>query len=263
MNINATKPLVSVIFVTYKRHHLLKRTLDSLLENTDYPRSRLELIVCDDGSDSETQAEIRKMPFDRYCLSLKNQGMGANTNRGLRLAEGDFILQLQDDWLCLGPSYWLDVAICCLREREDVGLIRLRTPCNTGGVNITLSDGRTCSIYGPAHYESNQEYGYTDNPHVKTRAFVRDVGYYREDLSMPETEIEYCRRVDQQTKWKVGWLEGMSIFEHIGADETFNPCNIRARRLAYLSKIPGADKMLAVARRTKATLISRFNNSTR
>src|SRR5882724_7457369 len=95
-------PLVSVLFITYKRVHLLRRTLEAFLANTSYPN--LELVVTDDASSSTMQEEISKLPFHRHILGKKRRGMGANSNEGLRRCTGDYILFLQDDWECMGPN---------------------------------------------------------------------------------------------------------------------------------------------------------------
>ena len=58
-------PLVSVLFVTYKRIDLLGEAVHGLLKNTSYPR--LELVIADDGSGPEIQAEIRTLPVDVLC----------------------------------------------------------------------------------------------------------------------------------------------------------------------------------------------------
>jgi glycosyltransferase involved in cell wall biosynthesis len=66
--------LISVVFVTYRRLDLLKRTLDSLREWCSYPS--LELILADDGSPRKIQEAMRSLPFDRYLFAKKNEGIG-------------------------------------------------------------------------------------------------------------------------------------------------------------------------------------------
>ena len=41
-------PLVSVLFITYKRFDMLQKSFESFRRNTNYPR--LELVIADDGS---------------------------------------------------------------------------------------------------------------------------------------------------------------------------------------------------------------------
>ena len=82
----AALPKISAVFVTYNRLETLRPTFDTFLATTDYPRDRLELVVADDSSRPEVQAEIRKMPFDVLALSERNNGIGANVNNGIRAA---------------------------------------------------------------------------------------------------------------------------------------------------------------------------------
>jgi len=87
-------PLVSVLFITYKRFDLLKKTVESFRQNTDYPR--LELVIADDGSGPAIQAEIRTLPADVFALMPKNRGLGANNNNGIRHCNGKYILIVQE-----------------------------------------------------------------------------------------------------------------------------------------------------------------------
>lgn len=43
------------------------------------------------------QQEMKKLDFDKFLLSRKNEGMGKNTNKGLIAVTGDYIVQLHDD----------------------------------------------------------------------------------------------------------------------------------------------------------------------
>ena len=79
-------PLVSALFITYKRFELLKETVESFRRNTDYPR--LELVIADDGSGPEIQEQIRKLPADVFALLPKNRGLGANNNNGIEHCSG-------------------------------------------------------------------------------------------------------------------------------------------------------------------------------
>jgi len=90
-------PLISVVIIGYKRIDELKKTHSTFLQNINYPRDRIELILCDDGSPYEMQQEMKKLDFDKFLLSSKNEGMGKNTNKGLIAATGDYIVQLHDD----------------------------------------------------------------------------------------------------------------------------------------------------------------------
>ncbi|HJZ45282.1 MAG TPA: glycosyltransferase, partial [Hyphomicrobiaceae bacterium] len=94
---------VSVVFVTYDRLETLKPTVESFLSLTNYPRDRLELILSDDASPAAVRLEFAKLAVDKIVVGEMRSGIGANQNRGITASTGDFILQIQDDWICQGP----------------------------------------------------------------------------------------------------------------------------------------------------------------
>jgi GT2 family glycosyltransferase len=120
--VNRVEPLVSVLFLTYERVHLLRRTLESFVRNTDYPH--LELVVADDGSSAVVQQEIRTMPFDKVVLAPRNRGTGTNYNSGQRRCSGEYLLFLQDDWECHGPPGYLREAVEAMQAHPKIGLVR-------------------------------------------------------------------------------------------------------------------------------------------
>ena len=61
-------------------------------------------------------------------MASGNCGMGHNTNKGIRAAMGDYILQLQDDWECQGRPDFIEVALALFQARPDVALLRLWEP---------------------------------------------------------------------------------------------------------------------------------------
>ena len=85
-------PLISVVIVGYKRPEELRRTVEFFLNNIDYPRNSLEMILCDDGSPENMRIEMKKLDFDKFLFSKKNHGIGYNTNKGLKEVKGEFIV---------------------------------------------------------------------------------------------------------------------------------------------------------------------------
>jgi glycosyltransferase involved in cell wall biosynthesis len=89
-------PLVSVIIPTYNRVNSLRRTLDSLAQQT-YPAVRFEVIVVDDGS-TDTTPEIRDLaPLPVRYYRQGNQGAAAARNAGAVEARGELLVFLDDD----------------------------------------------------------------------------------------------------------------------------------------------------------------------
>jgi len=243
-------PLLSVVLVTYKRLDLLERTLYSLLEVVTYPRNRIEIILSDDGSPQAIQDAMRDLPCNKFLLSSRNRGMGSNTNEGIRAATGDYILHLQDDWLCRGPADFVPTAIEALEELPDVGLVRLHEPARGEFDVHQLPTGRRVHVY-----RSRDNFAYSDRPHIKRRSFHRMLGYYSEELSIPETELEFCRRFEAQHDYRAAFIEGYSAFVNMGESRSFNPCIRRGRWLRPLQRHWLTGPVLEFARTVKRRLI--------
>lgn len=98
-----TKETVSVVLVTYQRPDACERALCSALAQT---RSPLEILVCDDASQDDTEERFRAWERRdervRYLRSRQNSGGPAATrNMGIEQARGEWIAFLDDDdeWL--------------------------------------------------------------------------------------------------------------------------------------------------------------------
>lgn len=87
----------SIIIPAYNAEAYLKRCLDSILSQnySDY-----EVIVIDDGSTDGTSNILVQYPQVKV-ISQANHGMATARNRGLEVAQGDYILFVDsDDRLC-------------------------------------------------------------------------------------------------------------------------------------------------------------------
>lgn len=256
-------PKVSVLFITYKRIDLLKRTLDTFLLNTEYPRDKMELIVCDDGSPGFVQEEIKKLKFDIYLFTNKNEGMAANVNKGLIAATGDYILQLQDDWICTGPKNYLLLGIDALHENNDLGLIRYRL-----GVHYPHFSSRflTNKINKINILEWDQgdlnisQFLYSDNPHLKRKTFHQIIGMYKAFNKMSQTEIEFCIRFNKSKFFTVAFIEGYSeVFQHIGENNSLRR-NYKIEAVKdFLAKSILTRKFYAVLKKYKTSLTKDTN----
>lgn len=91
-----TKPLVSVIMPTYRRAHLLPRSIDSILSQTF---TDFEFIIINDGSDDNTDQVINsyKDKRIRYYKNPQNKGISYSRNKGFNLARGKYIMIMDDD----------------------------------------------------------------------------------------------------------------------------------------------------------------------
>src|SRR3990172_4218630 len=93
-------PFVSLVVPTFRRAAILVHCLRALLR-LDYPRDRFEVLVVDDGSLDETQAEVAGLADPRivFLQQPANQGVASARNRGAREARGEVLIFLDDDML--------------------------------------------------------------------------------------------------------------------------------------------------------------------
>jgi glycosyltransferase involved in cell wall biosynthesis len=246
-------PLVSVVFVTYKRLECLRDTYASFIATCSYPN--LELIVSDDGSPKAVQDEIRNMRFDQYLLSKNNEGMGANTNKGMLAASGDFILHLQDDWHCQGPADFIEAGVELMKECDDVCMVQYWRDWESFPYPSryhSTRDGLKARILldYPGMVASRKGFHiYSDCPHLKRATMIKTVGLYSEsnrpvlaplaanlglDLQQSSIEVDYCHRFEQHGNLHAAILESYgAVFKHTGSNQTFNwnqkKANLRKR----------------------------------
>ncbi len=92
--------MISVIIPSYNRASFLGEAIQSVL-NQDYFKRKgsscFELIVVDDGSTDNTKEVVRSFGKTVNYHFQPNRGISAARNRGLSLAQGDFISFLDSD----------------------------------------------------------------------------------------------------------------------------------------------------------------------
>jgi alpha-1,3-rhamnosyltransferase len=99
---SAYNPLVSIVVLTYNSAKFVTETLESIKRQT---YRNLELIISDDSSTDNTVEVCRKWVQDNTDNSFRakvltvhqNTGVSANCNRGLAIANGDWIKFIAGD----------------------------------------------------------------------------------------------------------------------------------------------------------------------
>jgi len=227
-------PLVSVIFIGYNRPKLLKRTYQSFLDNTDYPN--YQLILCDDGSPREIQNQMQKLKFDKYLFSKKNMGIANNSNKGLAAADGDYILQLQDDWIINGKRDYLKQGIQTLIEFPEIEMLRYRVAESekfSTKEKITFNNQRIILI-SPLNKNTMV---YSDTPHLKRKELHNKIGLYASKSRMELVELDFNSRVLEAgiiTAYLVNYKE---IFTHIGAEQSHRNNTLRNKTHRFIYSV--------------------------
>ena len=88
---------VSVVIPTYNRKDLLKRSINSVINQTIKP---FEIIVVDDGSLDGTEKMIRRNYDLVKFIKQENKGVSAARNSGIKVSNGEWIcfLDSDDEW---------------------------------------------------------------------------------------------------------------------------------------------------------------------
>lgn len=92
--------MISVIIPSYNRGDTIKRSIESVLDQT---YSNLEVIVVDDGSTDNTEEIVADLKSNKlfYYKNHTNIGACGSRNRGVKMAKGEFIAfqDSDDEWL--------------------------------------------------------------------------------------------------------------------------------------------------------------------
>ncbi|MEY4270935.1 MAG: hypothetical protein RLZZ58_2151, partial [Pseudomonadota bacterium] len=214
------------------------------------------IIISDDASDARNGAIIRALPHDKLVLARRNSGLGANCNRGLAAATGDYVLQMQDDWITVGAPTYLQTAVSVLNGNDDIGLVTFRPRPDLDAPARRTFESHAIQLIQPrlnaaGSIDAVADGIYTDNPHLKRRNFHDIVGLYAEGIPMTHMELAMSRAVVHQPQIQVAFIEGYEVFRHIGAASSFNPGTRRHQQLEALGQLPGGNGLIALGRQIR------------
>ncbi|HKA33034.1 MAG TPA: glycosyltransferase family A protein [Candidatus Binatia bacterium] len=115
-----TTPFIDVVLPTRNRANLLRRALESLLEQ-QYPVERFAIIIVDDGSTDETWNLLQNAGDARVRpLRIEHRGPYTARNEGWRAGSGDIVAFIDDD--CVANPNWLSAIAQGFARSEVLGL---------------------------------------------------------------------------------------------------------------------------------------------
>jgi len=167
-------PLVSVILTTQNRAQLLKRAIDSVINQTYF---NIEIIIVDDASMDNTEEVVQEyIKQDSRVQYLKNkQKLGANVsrNKGILASKGKFIAGLDDD------DEFMPNRIELLIKNYDDNYAFITSN------NLIVKDGSlTISSKKPIIYLEDMLYNNrVDNQACIEKSRLQEVGLYDEKLT--------------------------------------------------------------------------------
>ncbi|MBN2302308.1 MAG: glycosyltransferase family 2 protein [Lentisphaerae bacterium] len=114
--------LISVVTLTHNKAAYTKKCLRSLLQSSYAP---WELIVVDNGSTDDTLGWLQNFKIEAkasgVCLKIienaENVGCSTGRNQGLSVAEGTFVVFMDND-VALRTKDWIEGLLSCLKENR-------------------------------------------------------------------------------------------------------------------------------------------------
>jgi GT2 family glycosyltransferase/SAM-dependent methyltransferase/glycosyltransferase involved in cell wall biosynthesis len=192
---HAQDPKVSVIVVSYNNIQLTRACLESIDSYSQY--EHLEIVVVDNASSDGTQVFLNEWASNgqnrRLILNEENRGFAAANNQGLAVAEGEFLVLLNNDTY-VTPG-WIRTLVGHLQRDRTIGVI--------GPVTNNIGNEAKIDIV----YDS------MDEMHLKSAAFThRNLG-----RTQPlRTAAFFCVMMSREVCNRVGPLDeafGRGFFE--------------------------------------------------
>ena len=113
-------PLLSVVMSTYNRAHLVKETMESVLNQSF---SDFEFIVIDDCSTDNTSQILHSFDDNRIKILKNSQNKGCTFNYHIahNLSKGKYIAHIDDDDICLPNRF--EKQLDFLNQNEEISLL--------------------------------------------------------------------------------------------------------------------------------------------
>ncbi|MEX2336429.1 MAG: glycosyltransferase family A protein [Fulvivirga sp.] len=144
---------LSIVIPCFNDSNYIEQAVNSALAQTYLQK---EVIVVDDGSNLETKAVLANIkPFIDRLISQENLGVVAARNRGIREAQGEYILTLDaDDYF---EPFFLEKACEILEKEPQVGMV-------TCWINIVDEKGDQMRIAKPSGAAAQNAIYYNNAP---------------------------------------------------------------------------------------------------
>ncbi|MEO7427051.1 MAG: glycosyltransferase, partial [Fibrobacteria bacterium] len=194
-----TEKLVSIIILGFNQVEYTRKCLESIRMHT---RQRYELILIDNGSKDGTEAYFRSIPGAKVVRNAENLGVSKGWNQGLRLAQGEYLLILNND-IIVGPD-WLENMVRLAECDPSIGLVGPRSNYIAGPQVVPNVPYRAESeiqgfirTWQAGHDLSAAEFQFIKGfCHLIPRRVFEKVGFYDERFGKGNFEDDdYCMRV--------------------------------------------------------------------
>jgi glycosyltransferase involved in cell wall biosynthesis len=241
-------PKVSVVIPTYNRSKLLKKTLQSVLDQTyrDY-----EILVVNNSSTDDTKEMIESFEDPRIrVLDIQNQGVIAKSrNLGMRNAQGEYIAFLDDDDLWLPEK--LEKQVDYLEKHTEYDLVYAPVwTIDENDVRKEYLEIKRDPAEGRIFYELVRGNYISTLTVMMRRPLLSDIGFFSEDPALRSIEdYDYWLRI--ALKKQIGFIdEPLALYRvhSSGVSKTVNESRLNQKVLKSFEDSPdvaGKDRIVA------------------
>ncbi|HSU27177.1 MAG TPA: glycosyltransferase, partial [Chitinophagaceae bacterium] len=195
----------SIIIPTYNRPEILKECLHAL-EQLNYPKEDMEIIISDDGSADINQPIVNlfsNLPI--LFISGTNSGPATARNRGARMANGDWLVFIDDD--CRPDTAFLSQVIPHLQTGLLLGG---KTTNIEKSIYSTASQVLVDYIY--RYFNKKDPVFFTSNNMVVSKNIFLEKGGFDETFPLAAAEDrQFCREWIQSGK-KLKYIPAAIIY---------------------------------------------------
>ena len=227
-------PRISIVIANKDHAEDLKRCVDSIMERSTY--SNYEIIIVENNSTTEEIQKLYKEYQEKYSFIkvVKFEGAfnySAVNNLGVKHAEGDYILLLNNDTEVITPG-WMEEMLM-YAQREDVGAVGAKLlygdrTIQHAGVILQLGAHRTA---GHGHYKQpDSKLGYmgrlcyAQNVSAVTGACLlvrksvfEQAGGLEESFEISLNDVDFCLKLR-----KLGYLNVWTPFAELYHHESIS-----------------------------------------
>lgn len=232
-------PLISVIVVTYNNLEFTNACLQSIEKYSNYPN--MEIIVVDNASSDGSPEFLKNWQTSsglirKLILNEKNLGFAAANNQGLSIAQGEYLVLLNNDTY-VTPG-WIRTLYQHLKFDHSIGIIGPVTNNIGNEAKIDIQYKNMDEMIDLSSKYTSKNLGETFE--ISTTAFFcvmiprnvfNAVGQLDEAFGLGFFEDDdYCRRLEQHG-FKIVCAEDVFIHHHLSA--SFLKLNKDTRRQLF------------------------------
>lgn len=207
------QPLVSVIIPNKDEKETLKACIDSIREKTEYPN--YEIIIVENNSTTDEifqyYKELSQDPRIRLLRWKKEFNYSAINNYGVRHANGEYLLFLNNDVTVITPGWIKELLGVCQRPEVGAAGVKLIYPDNTiqhagcviglGGIAGHMFVDMPANRTGYLHKASilQDMSAVTAACMMMKRTAFEEAGGFTEKLSVAFNDVDLCLKVAKES----------------------------------------------------------------